>query len=265
MEKTSLKGRVNGDFIANPIDCSVFMVQRAAELEAQGRMRLSANTAFLRWLISPANTSRGLFDATAIEAKINNPEGQKILVRRKFRPIKTVKTITGNGRNYCAPVDACVNPYKEDTIDLGFDYSEVLMCFNESELRLGGMGNPITDAVAEVFARELVAFENTFGALVMKRLLAGDLVGTFKDGSTTKDLPLYMANGMSINPTGNVMMHQWMTEVGLSDMPLLVGGSLVNAYSEVRKVASANLNGFNPALSASAETIYDGRAGAWRS
>lgn len=258
MKKSLLKGRVNGDYLlADPILCSAYMVQRAAELEAQGRMRLSANTDFLRWLISPANTSRGLFDATAIMAKLNNPEGQKISVRRRFRPIKTVKTLTGNARNYCAPVDSCANPYKEDQIDLGFDYSEKLMCFAESDLRLAGMGNPISEAVAEVFARELIAFENTFGALVMKRLLAGDLVGTFKGGDTTKDLPLYMANGMSVNPTGNILMHQWMAEVGISDMPILVGGSLVRAYPEVRKVASANLNGFNPALADDVQTIYD--------
>jgi len=258
MKKTQpFKARVNGDFLPDPILCSAYMVQRAAEMEAQGRMRLSANTGFLRWLISPANTSRGLFDASAIEAKLNNPDGQKILVRRRFRPIKTVKALTGNARNYCAPITGAANPFKEDVVNLGFDYSEILMKFNESDLRLAGMGSPISEAQAEVFARELIAFENTFGALVMKRILAGDLVGNFKDGDTVKDLPLYLANGMAVNPTGNVLMHQWMSEVGLSDMPLLVGGSLVNAYAKVRQTASANLAGFNPALADEVETIYD--------
>lgn len=257
MKKSLIPVRKHGDFLADPVLCSTYMVQKAIEARLQNRMRLSTQTGVLQFLLSPANTSRGMFDTAAIAAKLNNPEGKKINVRRKFRPIKTTKTLTGSARNYCAPVDGCANPYKEDVIELGFDYSEVLTCFAESDLRLAGMGEMMSVAMTEQFIRDLVAFENTFAAVVVKRVLGGDLIGNFKDGDTVKDLPLYLANGQAINPAGMVYLNQWLSEVGVSDMPALVGGSLVQAYDQVRRVASPNLNGFDPSLTPSLTTITD--------
>lgn len=256
-KKSIVPVRQHGELLADPILCSTYAVVKAAEAIAQKRMRLSTNTGVLQFLLSGENTSRGMFDTSAISAKLNNPEGKKVNVRRKFRPIKTTKTLTGGKRNYCAPVDGCANPYKEDVIDLGFDYSEVLTCFNESELRLAGPGELMSTATAEQFARDLIAFENTFAAVVVKRILGGGLVGNFKDGSTIKDLPLYLSNGQALNPSGMVYLHQWLSEVGISDMPALVGGSLVGAYDQVRNVASPNLAGFDPSLSPKITTITD--------
>lgn len=257
MKKSIIPVRKNGEFLADPVLCSTYMVQKAVEARLQQRMRLSTQTGVLQFLLSQANTSRGMFETAAIAAKLNNSEGKKVNVRRKFRPIKTVKELSGSGRNYCNPVEAAANPYKEDVIDLGFDYSEVLTSFNESELRLAGMGEMMSEAMTTQFIRDLIAFENTFAAVVVKRLLAGDLIGNFKDGSTSKDLPLYLANGQALNPSGMVYMNQWLSEVGISDMPALIGGSLVQAYDQVRKVASANLNGFDPSLSGNVTTITD--------
>ena len=257
MKKSIIPIRKNGELLADPVLCSTYMVQKAVEARLQNRMRLSTQTGVLQFLLSAANTSRGMFETAAIAAKLNNAEGKKVNVRRKFRPIKTVKELTGGGRNYCAPVEGCANPYKEDVIDLGFDYSEVLTCFAESDLRLAGMGEMMTDAMSEQFIRDLIAFENTFAAVVVKRILGGDLIGNFKGGDLVKDLPLYMANGQAVNPAGLVYLNQWLSEVGVSDMPALVGGSLVQAYDQVRRVASANLNGFDPSLTPALTTIAD--------
>lgn len=256
-KKATIPVRKNGEFLSDPVLCSTYMVNKAIEARLQQRMRLSTDTGVLQFLTGVANKSRGMFDTAAIEAKLNNPEGKKVIVRRKFRPIKTTKEISGKGRNYCAPVEGCANPYKEDVIDLGFDYSEVLTCFDESELRLAAVGEPMSAAMTEQFIRDLVTFENTFAAVVVKRLLAGDLVGNFKGGATSKDLPLYSANGQSINPAAMVYLNQWMTEVGVSDLPALIGGSLVGAYDQVRGTASANLNGFDPSLASRITTITD--------
>ena len=249
--------RKHGDFLADPILCSTYMVQKAIEAIAQNRMRLSTQTGVLQFLLSDRNRTRGMFDALAIEAKLNNEEGKKVLVRRKFRPIRTNKEITGQPRNYCAPAGSCATPPKEDVINLGFDYSEQLMCFSESELRLAGMGETISASVAEEFSRALVAHENTFAAVVVKRILSGGLVGTFKGGDAIKDLPLYLANGKALNPVAMVYMNQWLSEVGVNDSPALIGGSLVQAFNAIRTFASPHQEGFNPALGEGIETIVD--------
>lgn len=256
-KKSIIPIRRNGELLADPILCSAYMVQRAAEAIAQRRMRLSSNTGVLQFLLSNANTSRGMFDTAAISNKINNTEGKKIAVRRRFRPIKTVGNYAGGVMDYCAPIAACANPYTEDVIDLGYQYSDVLTCFSEADLRLAGMGETISSAAAEQFSRDLISYENTFAAIVVKRILAGDLIGNFKDGDLIKDLPLYLANGQAINPAGMVYLNQWLSEVGISDMPALVGGSLVGAYDQVKMVASPHYAGFNPDLTPSITAITD--------
>ena len=195
------------------------MVQRAIEASQQGRMGLSMQTGVLQFLLSDRNRNAGMFDARAIEAKLNNPEGKKVLVRRKFRPIRTTKEITGSPRNYCPPDAEPAAPPKEDVIQLGYDYSELLMRFSESQLRTAGVGETIAESVAEEFARSFVAHENTFAAVVVKRILTGGLIGNFKNGTAIKDLPLYLANGKALNPVAMVYLNQWLSEVGVNDSP----------------------------------------------
>ena len=258
MKKHAFPTIKHGDFLSDPILCSAYMVQRAIEASQQGRMGLSMQTGVLQFLLSDRNRNAGMFDARAIEAKLNNPDGKKVLVRRKFRPIRTTKEITGSPRNYCPPDAEPAAPPKEDVIQLGYDYSELLMRFSESQLRTAGVGETIAESVAEEFARSFVAHENTFAAVVVKRILTGGLIGNFKNGTAIKDLPLYLANGKALNPVAMVYLNQWLSEVGVNDSPALIGGSLVQAYNSVRSFASPHQDGFNPARGAlDVEAITD--------
>ena len=249
--------RKHGELLSDPIACSTYMVIKAAEAIQRNRMMLSADTGFLRFLLSDRNRMSGMFDTQAIDNILNNTEGKKMNVRRRFRPIRTVRELAGTGRNYCPPIGDCTNPFVEDKIELGYDFWQELMCFSESDLREAGMGEMVSTATADEFARALLATENTLAGLVSKRITSGGLIGKFKGGDTIRDLPLYLSNGKALNPLAQVLINQWLTEVGVSGAPALLGGTLVNAYEPIRRFASPHQEGFDPSKAAEIETITD--------
>jgi len=245
------------DLLANPIACTQYMVVKAVEAKLRKRMMLSNQTGLLQFLLSPGNKAAALFDAREIERILENPQGRKMVIRRTFRPIKTFADVGTKSRDYCAPVNAENEPKKEQVSELGFDFHGTLMSFKDSMMRKAPKDDTIAQEMADIFIRKLIAFENTFAATVTKRILSGNLVGNFKDGSTVKDLPLYQNNLNAVNPVAAVMMNQWMQEVGLSDTPVLVGGTMVSAYPQIRKIASPNLAGFDPSRMDDIMTIGD--------
>lgn len=213
----------------------VGMVKRAGDM----RSAIDPKYQLLKFLISPTNRQRGMFDFNSIQAQLDRGDGKRYRVIRNFYPHKKITDFGLGERNYCGTGGDCNNPYKQDTVEIGYSYASPVLCVDQNEWRtiVENGAKHLDDRVMEHFR----SMEEAFHAIVSKRVVTGGFVGKFGNGQDEAEIPLIMANGKAVNPVGEIVINKLLTESMVNDSAVLVGGDIANAYPVLRGIAAANV------------------------
>jgi len=219
----------------------------------------SPNIGLLQLLNSQANRNVSRVKLGDVQA-IDRGDGKVYKVTRRFFP--RLAAPSGElGRVYC-PTNGSKVKYKADDVEIKYDHvseviqidDEIVRCIQE------GRADYQNSFVNEVLRNYL----NQLGQKV-STLVANELVGTFvgEPGDAVHDLPLYRADGQSINPVGEYIMDVDRREAELNDNFILVGNSKLNAYRDYYALQTGNDNGVNAGLlDITTSIFYDTNLGA---
>jgi hypothetical protein len=129
---------------------------------------------------------------------------------------------------------------------------ELLRCIKE------GKADYQNSYVNEVLRNHI----NNLGAQVSAKVAKENYIGSFVKCDCNdapvfqKNLPLFLANGLSINPVGESILDIDAKEAELDQSMILVGGTLLSQYSKAREIASGNELGFNAGLLDITSAVY---------
>jgi hypothetical protein len=103
---------------------------------------------------------------------------------------------------------------------------------------------------------------NKLGKEVATKVATGGFIGSFvkcdcDDAPVTiKNLPLFMASGLGINPVGESILDSDRKQAEIDQQFILVGGTLLDQYRKARAIASGNDLGFDASLLDITRAIY---------
>lgn len=217
----------------------------------------SPNIGLLQLLNSQANRAVSSVKLGDVE-RVDQGNGKVYKVSRRFFPRLAAPT-GEQAREYC-PTDGDIVNYKADSVEIRYDHvsqkvqidDKIVRCIQE------GRAEYQNSFVNEVLRNYL----NQLGQKV-STLVANEKVGTFVGGDAIHDLPLYRADGQSINPVGEYIMDVDRREAELMDKFVLVGNSKLNAYRTYHALQVGNDNGVNAGLMDITQSVfYDTNLGA---
>jgi hypothetical protein len=217
----------------------------------------SPNVGLLQLLNSQANRNVSRVKLGDVQS-IDRGDGKVYKVSRRFFPRLAAPTEEIN-RAYC-PTNGKRVKYKSDEVEIRFDHvseiieidDEIVRCIQE------GRADYQNSFVNEVLRNYL----NQLGQKV-STLVVNEKVGTFVGGDTDHVLPLYRADGQSINPVAEYIMDVDRREAELEDKFVMVGNSKLNAYRSYHELQVGNDQGVNAGLSDITTSIfYDTNVGA---
>ena len=217
----------------------------------------SPNIGLLQLLNSQANRNASRVKLGDVQS-VDQGDGKVYQVSRQFFPRLAAPEGEQN-RVYC-PNDGKKAKYKSDVVKIRFDHVSEVIQIDDEIVRciIEGRNDYQNKFVNEVLRNYL----NQLGQKV-STLVANEKVGTFVGGDTDHDLPLYRADGQSINPVGEVIMDRDRLEAELNDNFVLVGNTRLKEYQRYHALQTGNDNGVNAGLLDITQSIfYDTHIGA---
>lgn len=205
--------------------------------------RLSPNLGVLRFLRSETNRNAQRIRLGDAE-KLNRNDGKMYRLKRRFYPRQASNVHYNQSRIYCK-VEGETKPYIEDEVYIKYDHVSEPLILDEAMLRCIREGKQQwqDDRIRE----HLRTFMNDFGVKVAKRVadLSNGFVGSFagENMPIKRDLPLYKTDG-TLNPVGLVMLEEYAKQSQLNERPAMIGGTLLDMFTEVSKYVNADCSGF---------------------
>lgn len=221
--------------------------------------QLSPNLGMLRFLKSSLNTSASSNRINISESsrQLERGDGKMYRVKRRFLQRQASNIHVNQKRFYCK-TDGVTVPYIEDYIDIGYDHVSKPLLLDDAMLRCIEEGREqwANDRILE----HLRTFMNDFGTKVSKRVsdLNNGFIGSHAGESTpqVKDIPLYMADGKTINPVGVTMLEEYAKRAQYNETPVMIGGTKLDMYTSVSSFSSASQLGFDATRSQLQNAIY---------
>jgi hypothetical protein len=217
----------------------------------------SPNVGLLQLLNSQANRNASRVKLGDVQS-IDRGDGKVYKVSRRFFP-RLAAPEGEQSRVYC-PTNGSKVKYKSDEVEIKYDHvSQVI---------------EIDDAIVRCIQEGRMDYQNSFVNEVLRNylnqlgqkvstLVANEKVGTFVGGDVVHNLPLYRADGQSINPVGEYIMDVDRREAELNDNFILVGNSKLNAYRDYHALQTGNDQGVNAGLvDITTSIFYDTNLGA---
>lgn len=227
----------------------------------------SPNIGLLQLLTSAANRAASRVKLGNVQA-VEQGDGKVYKVSRRFFP-RLGQTDTTE-IEYCPTSGETIKPlydeveikYKTVSRKMKID-DELMRCIKESR----------TDYQNAFTTEVLRNHINKLGAEVSAVVTKGGYIGNFVNcglqlqqknqliggpfpGFGCKDLPLFLASGLGINPVGESILDSDRKEAEIEQQLVLVGGTLLDQYRKARAIASGNDNGFDASLLDITRSIY---------
>ena len=223
----------------------------------------SPNIGLLQLLVSAANKAASNIKLGNVQA-VEQGNGKVYKVTRRFFPRLAESNATS--LEYC-PTDGDVVKPLYDEIEITNKTvsqkikidDELIRCIKENR------ADYQNSYVNEVLRNHI----NRLGKEVSTVVANGGFVGSFvkcdcaDPAVTSKSLPLFLANGLGINPVGESILDSDRKQAEIEQQLILVGGTLLDQYRKARAIASGNDFGFDASLLDITRSIfYDTNLGA---
>lgn len=216
----------------------------------------SPNIGLLQLLTSAANRAASRVKLGNVQA-IEQGDGKVYKVARRFFPRLGQSAVTEV--EYCPTAGDSIKPlydeveikYKTISRKMKID-DELMRCIKESR----------TDYQNAYTTEVLRNHINKLGQEVSYAVANGKFVGNFvkcdciAPAVDCKDLPLFLASGLGINPVGESILDSDRKQAEIEQQLVLVGGTLLDQYRKARQIASGNDNGYDASLLDITRSIY---------
>lgn len=223
----------------------------------------SPNIGLLQLLVSAANKSASQVKLGNVQA-VEQGNGKVYKVTRRFFP--RLAESNNTSLEYCPTDGDVVKPLydeveiKNKTVSQKIKIDdELIRCIKESR----------TDYQNSYVNEVLRNHINKLGKEVSTVVANGGFVGSFvkcdcaAPAVTSKSLPLFLSNGLGINPVGESILDSDRKQAEIEQQLILVGGTLLDQYRKARTIASGNDAGFDASLLDITRSIfYDTNLGA---
>lgn len=223
----------------------------------------SPNIGLLQLLVSSANKAASQVKLGNVQA-VEQGNGKVYKVTRRFFP--RLAESTNTQVEYCPTDGDVVKPLYDEveisnkTVSQKIKIDDELMrCIKESR------ADYQNSYVNEVLRNHI----NRLGKEVSTVVANNGFVGSFvkcdcaDPAVTSKSLPLFLANGLGINPVGESILDSDRKQAEIEQQLILVGGTLLDQYRKARAIASGNDAGFDASLLDITRSIfYDTNLGA---
>lgn len=227
----------------------------------------SPNIGLLQLLTSAANRAASRVKLGNVQA-IEQGDGKVYKVSRRFFP--RLGQTENTEIEYCPTSGETIKPlydeveikYKTVSRKMKID-DELMRCIKESRTDYQNafttevLRNHINKLGAEVSA--VVTNTGFIGNFVNCGQVAvpaqQQALSAFSQPSC-KDLPLFLASGLGINPVGESILDSDRKQAEIEQQLVLVGGTLLDQYRKARAIASGNDNGFDASLLDITRSIY---------
>lgn len=223
----------------------------------------SPNIGLLQLLVSAANKSASQVKLGNVQA-VEQGNGKVYKVTRRFFP--RLAESNNTSLEYCPTDGDVVKPLydeveiKNKTVSQKIKIDdELIRCIKESR----------TDYQNSYVNEVLRNHINKLGKEVSTIVANGGFVGSFVKCDcaapvvTSKSLPLFLSNGLGINPVGESILDSDRKQAEIEQQLILVGGTLLDQYRKARTIASGNDAGFDASLLDITRSIfYDTNLGA---
>jgi len=216
----------------------------------------SPNIGLLQLLTSGANKAASSVKLGNVQA-VEQGNGKVYKVTRRFFPRLGQDTTTEV--EYCPTDGDVVRPLydeieiKNRTVSRKIKIDDELMrCIKESRTDYQNA------YVNEVLRNHINRLGQEVAAVVATQGLIGNFVNCDCNGAptTVKDLPLFMASGLGINPVGQSLLSLDAKTAEIEQQFVLIGGSKLEQYRSLRQISSGNDLGFNAALLDISRSIF---------
>jgi hypothetical protein len=216
----------------------------------------SKKIGLLQLLASAANKNASRVKLGDVQT-IDKGNGKVYKVTRRFFP--RLGQLAEDSFEYCPTGGQGVN-ILSDEVEITNETKSKRVVIDDELLRCikEGKADYQNSYVNEVLRNHI----NNLGAQVAAKVAKENYIGSFvkcdcKDAPVfQKNLPLFLANGLSINPVGESILDIDAKEAELDQSMILVGGTLLSQYSKAREIASGNELGFNAGLLDITSAVY---------
>jgi hypothetical protein len=223
----------------------------------------SPNIGLLQLLVSAANKAASNIKLGNVQA-VEQGNGKVYKVTRRFFP--RLAESNNTSLEYCPTDGDVVRPLYDEieitnkTVSQKIKIDdELIRCIKENR------ADYQNSYVNEVLRNHI----NRLGKEVSTVVATGGFVGSFvkcdcaDPAVTSKSLPLFLANGLGINPVGESILDSDRKQAEIEQQLILVGGTLLDQYRKARAIASGNDFGFDASLLDITRSIfYDTNLGA---
>ena len=223
----------------------------------------SPNIGLLQLLVSSANKSASQVKLGNVQA-VEQGNGKVYKVTRRFFP--RLAESTNTSLEYCPTDGDVVKPLYDEVEITNKTVSqkikiddELIRCIKENR------ADYQNSYVNEVLRNHI----NRLGKEVSTVVANNGFVGSFvkcdcaDPAVTSKSLPLFLANGLGINPVGESILDSDRKQAEIEQQMVLIGGTLLDQYRKARAIASGNDFGFDASLLDITRSIfYDTNLGA---
>ena len=223
----------------------------------------SPNIGLLQLLVSAANKAASNIKLGNVQA-VEQGNGKVYKVTRRFFPRLAESNATS--LEYCPTDGDVVKPLYDEVEITNKTVSqkikiddELIRCIKENR------ADYQNSYVNEVLRNHI----NRLGKEVSTVVANNGFVGSFvkcdcaDPAVTSKNLPLFLANGLGINPVGESILDSDRKQAEIEQQLILVGGTLLDQYRKARQIASGNDFGFDASLLDITRSIfYDTNLGA---
>jgi hypothetical protein len=216
----------------------------------------SPNIGFLQLLVSSANKSASQVQLGNVQA-VDRGDGKVYKVTRRFFP--RLAQSTNTTLEYCPTDGKVVKPLFDEVEITNRTVSdkikiddELIRCIKESR------ADYQNSYVNEVLRNHI----NRLGKEVATIAATGGFIGSFvkcdcDDAAvTSKNLPLFLSNGLAINPVGESILDSDRKQAEIEQQLILVGSTLLDQYRKARQIASGNDAGFDTSLLDISRSIF---------
>jgi hypothetical protein len=203
---------------------------------SSARMQPKPNMGILSFLVSPANTERARVQLGGVQV-VEQGNGKAYRVIRRIFPRLSFDDAPVTG-DYCMTEGKTFSP-KVDEVYIDRIHASPNIEIDNGIIRCIREGR--SDYEQFINSELLRDHLERFGRKVATEI-AKEKRGNFyrcdcnAPKVTIKDLPLFQSNGLALNPMGQAILDQDMTEAQMTDPFVLIGGQILRNYQMLAKV-----------------------------
>jgi len=215
------------------------LTQKLFSEQIRSATAILPNQGTLAWVLSDQNRNAGGF---SVELDPGS-DGKRHDARIRFLQRTPLSAYDSTPGTYCDPVTP--KSYQFQSLAIDQERRSEVFTFQYKQMRDFCEGK--SNHIAEVINSGMQSLKSALNRDLVTLISSGGFVGNFAGGvAGPKVIPLFQTTENKINPLGEIVMEEDMTDAELGGMmPVKIGAGLLRRYAIMKSIACCNDAGFN--------------------